>query len=77
MTFACHGAMFATISVLCSRDDNILIPNPTFPLAVTLCQNLGVEYRQYNLLVSENGLFTTIIYSLIKIGRLTWNILKA
>lgn len=52
LTFACHGAMFAAVSVLCSRGDNILVPNPTFPLAVTLCHNLGIEPRQYNLLVS-------------------------
>jgi len=52
LTFGCHGAMFASMNVLCSRGDNILIPNPTFPLAVTICLNLGIEYRQYNLLVN-------------------------
>ncbi|CDW72785.1 tyrosine aminotransferase [Stylonychia lemnae] len=43
LTFGCHGAMFASMSVLCNRGDNILIPNPTFPLAVTICQNLGID----------------------------------
>jgi len=52
MSFGCHTSMFLAINVLCDRGDNLLIPNPTFPLAVTICQNLGIEYRQYNLIVS-------------------------
>ena len=32
LTFGCHNALFVSISAMCSRGDNILIPKPSFPL---------------------------------------------
>jgi len=47
LTFGCHNALFVSISALCGRGDNILIPKPSFPLTQAICDNLGVEIRYY------------------------------
>ena len=42
ITFGGHGTLDASVKVLCSRGQNILIPKPGFPLVKTICDHIGV-----------------------------------
>lgn len=52
----CSGAIDLAICVLANRGQNILIPRPGFSLYRTLAESLGVECRDYDLLVSISSL---------------------
>ena len=52
LAFGCSGALFNAISVLCETGDNILVPSPGFPLALPIAENLELNLKHYNLLVS-------------------------
>ena len=56
LTFGCSGALFNAIACLCDPGDNVLVPSPGFPLCQPICENLGVEYKLYHLLVSSKGI---------------------
>lgn len=53
LAFGCSGALYNAIAVLCEVGDRILVPKPGFPLCQPICQNLNVEFDQYNLLPDE------------------------
>lgn len=50
----CSGALELAISVLLNPGDNLLVPNPAFPLYGTLCTAKGIETKHYNLLPARN-----------------------
>jgi tyrosine aminotransferase len=50
LTFGTSGALYNAIAVLCERGTNVVVPTPGFPLYQPICENLGVEYKNYNLL---------------------------
>jgi tyrosine aminotransferase len=50
LTFGGHGALYLSISALCSRGENILVPKPSFPIIKPICDNLGVIIKYYDLL---------------------------
>lgn len=54
LTFGTSGALYAAISVLCHRGDNILAASPGFPLFQPICQNLEVNFKNYNLLPEKD-----------------------
>lgn len=43
ITAGCSGALYTALSGLLEVGDNLLMPRPSFPLAKTMCENLGVE----------------------------------
>lgn len=53
LSFGCSGALYSAMSVMCEVGDNILVPKPGFPLCQPICQNLGIEFMNYNLLPDE------------------------
>jgi aspartate/methionine/tyrosine aminotransferase len=61
LAFGCSGALYNAISVLCENGDNILVPAPGFPLALPIAENLGINLKFYNLLVSSKIALTPII----------------
>jgi len=61
LAFGCSGALFNAISVLCEAGDNLLVPAPGFPLALPIAQNLGINLKYYNLLVSKNQSLCVIL----------------
>jgi tyrosine aminotransferase len=49
MTFGCSGALYTALSAVCEEGDNILMPRPGFPLCHTICENLNVNVKFYDL----------------------------
>ncbi|CDW81383.1 tyrosine aminotransferase [Stylonychia lemnae] len=54
MTFGAAGGLYNSISALCEKGDNLLVPRPGYPLCFPISQNLGVELRHYDLLPEKN-----------------------
>uniref|UniRef100_A0A0N4ZB32 Tyrosine aminotransferase n=1 Tax=Parastrongyloides trichosuri TaxID=131310 RepID=A0A0N4ZB32_PARTI len=51
LTSGCSHALQIAIEGIANRGDNILVPNPGFPLYTTLMRPLGIEDRAYNLIL--------------------------
>lgn len=49
LTFGASGGLYTALSAMCELGDNILMPKPSFPLCKTICENLQVEVRFYDL----------------------------
>ena len=49
LTFGVSGALYTSIGSLCEKGENILAPRPGFPLCKTICENLGVDVKFYDL----------------------------
>jgi len=54
LTSGCSHALQLAIEALAGPGKNILVPNPGFPLYVTLMRPLEIEERYYNLCVDKN-----------------------
>jgi tyrosine aminotransferase len=54
ITSGCSQALDLTISALADAGQNLLIPCPGFSLYQTVCENKGIEYRNYKLLPHRN-----------------------
>lgn len=37
LSFGCSGSLYNSISTLCENGDNVLVPNPGFPLCQPIC----------------------------------------
>ncbi len=53
LTFGCHGALQTSISVLCNKGENLLVPRPNFPIVKAICDSLGIEIRYYDLIADK------------------------
>ncbi|KAG9329093.1 hypothetical protein JZ751_027078 [Albula glossodonta] len=49
LTSGCSQAIELAISVLCNKENNILVPCPGFSLYKTLADSLGIQVKLYNL----------------------------
>jgi len=56
LTSGASHALDLAITAIADPGENILVPAPGFPLYKTLCQPNGIETRQYNLKMNEDGL---------------------
>lgn len=56
LTSGCSHALEISINAIANANDNILVPNPGFPLYSTLCKSNKIETRQYNLRMNNDGL---------------------
>lgn len=54
LTSGCSHAIDLSICVLARRGQNILIPRPGFPLYKTLTSVYGINFKQYNLIASDD-----------------------
>jgi tyrosine aminotransferase len=54
LSFGCSGAIYNAVAVLCEPGDSLIVPRPGFPLALPICQNLGVTIKYYDLLPDKN-----------------------
>ena len=53
LSFGCSGALYNAMTVLCETGDHISVARPSFPICQPICQNLGLEFDNFDLLANE------------------------